>query len=81
MSKESASAPSPHWSVCIGIPSIATCRPRSYQKSDGLNVAASEGPYKDYLHQRWSEGARNVTHLVAELRKQGYHGSETIVFD
>ncbi|HEY6408785.1 MAG TPA: transposase, partial [Ktedonobacteraceae bacterium] len=38
-------------------------------------------PYKDYLHQRWSEGARNVTHLVAELRKQGYHGSETIVFD
>ena len=38
-------------------------------------------PYKDYLHQRWSEGARNVTHLVAELRKQGYHGSETVVFD
>ena len=38
-------------------------------------------PYKDYLHQRWSEGTRNVTHLVAELRKQGYRGSETIVFD
>jgi hypothetical protein len=38
-------------------------------------------PYKDYLHQRWSEGARNVTHLVAELRKQGYRGSDTIVFD
>jgi transposase len=38
-------------------------------------------PYKDYLHQRWSEGAQNVTHLVAELRKQGYRGGETIVFD
>ena len=38
-------------------------------------------PYKEYLHQRWSEGARNVTHLVAELQKQGYRGSETIVFD
>jgi transposase len=38
-------------------------------------------PYKDYLHQRWSEGARNVTHLVAELRERGYRGSQTIVFD
>ena len=38
-------------------------------------------PYKDYLHKRWSECARNVTHLVAELRKQGYRGSATIVFD
>jgi transposase len=37
--------------------------------------------YKDYLHQRWTEGARNVTHLVAELREQGYRGSDTIVFD
>ena len=38
-------------------------------------------PYKEYLHQRWSEGARNVTHLVAELQKQGYRERETIVFD
>jgi transposase len=38
-------------------------------------------PYKEYLHQRWSEGARNVTHLVAELRERGYRGSATIVFD
>ncbi len=38
-------------------------------------------PYKDYVHQRWTEGARNVTHLVAELREQGYRGSDTIVFD
>ncbi len=38
-------------------------------------------PYKDFLHQRWAEGARNVTHLVAELREQGYRGSDTIVFD
>jgi len=38
-------------------------------------------PYKEFLHQRWAEGARNVTHLVAELREQGYRGSETIVFD
>jgi transposase len=38
-------------------------------------------PYQDYLHQRWSEGARNLTHLVAELRGKGYRGSDTIVFD
>ena len=38
-------------------------------------------PYKDYVQQRWSEGARNVTHLVAELRERGYRGSQTIVFD
>jgi transposase len=38
-------------------------------------------PYKAFLHQRWSEGARNVTHLVTELREQGYRGSQTIVFD
>jgi hypothetical protein len=46
-----------------------------------LIVAASEGPYKDYLHRRWNEGERNVTHLVAELRGQGYRGSDTIIFD
>ena len=28
-----------------------------------------------------TESARNVTHLVPELRDQGYRGSETIVFD
>jgi transposase len=38
-------------------------------------------PYKDYLHQRWTEGVCNVTHLVAELRDQGYQGSDTIVCD
>jgi transposase len=37
--------------------------------------------YKDSLHRRWREGERNITHLVAELREQGYRGSDTIVFD
>ena len=37
--------------------------------------------YKDSLHRRWSEGERTITHLVAELREQGYRGSDTIVFD
>ncbi len=38
-------------------------------------------PYKDYLHQRWTEGQQNVTHLIAEIRAQGFRGSDTIVFD
>jgi transposase len=38
-------------------------------------------PYKDYLHQRWAEGQQNVTHLIAEIRAQGFRGSDTIVFD
>jgi len=50
----------------------AIVRPRRRSKLD---------PYKDYLHQRWGEGAHNVTHLVTELRERGYHGSATIVFD
>jgi transposase len=52
------------------LPAIA--RPHRHSKLD---------PYKDYLYQRWSEGDRNVTHLVAELRERGYRGCETIVFD
>jgi transposase len=38
-------------------------------------------PYKDYLHQRLAEGQENVTHLIAEIRAQGFRGSDTIVFD
>ena len=38
-------------------------------------------PYKDYLHQRWATGQQNITHLVAEIRAQGYQGSATIVHD
>jgi predicted transcriptional regulator len=38
-------------------------------------------PYKDYLHQRMQEGQRNATHLVADLREQGYRGGSTIVRD
>lgn len=38
-------------------------------------------PYKDYLHQRLQEGQHNATHLVAELRQQGYRGGSTIVRD
>ena len=38
-------------------------------------------PYKDYLHQRVQAGQCNVTHLVAELREQGYRGGSTIVRD
>ncbi|GAC1652813.1 MAG: ISL3 family transposase [Ktedonobacteraceae bacterium] len=38
-------------------------------------------PYKDYLHQRLAEGQENVIHLIAEIRAQGFRGSDTIVFD
>jgi transposase len=38
-------------------------------------------PYKDYLHQRSLAGQHNITHLVAEIRAQGYRGSATIVHD
>lgn len=32
-------------------------------------------PYKPYLGQRWAEGCRNATALLAEIRAQGYRGS------
>lgn len=38
-------------------------------------------PYKDYLQQRWSEGQQTITHLIEEIRAQGYRGSATIVHD
>src|SRR6266536_6450440 len=38
-------------------------------------------PYKDYLHQRLSEGEQNVTHLIVEIRARGFRGSSTIVRD
>ncbi len=38
-------------------------------------------PYKGYLHQCWTEGQQNVTHLIAQIRAQGFQGSDTIVFD
>ena len=38
-------------------------------------------PYKDYLHQRWAAGQHNITHLVAEIRAQGYRGGASIVHD
>jgi len=38
-------------------------------------------PYKAYLHQRIQEGQQNATHLVEELRAQGYPGGSTIVRD
>ena len=38
-------------------------------------------PYKDYLHQRWEAGQQNITHLVNEIRTQGYQGSATIVHE
>jgi len=38
-------------------------------------------PYKDYLHQRLQEGQQNMTHLIADLREQGYRGGSTIVRD
>ena len=38
-------------------------------------------PYKAYLHQRWVDGQQNVAALLAEIRAQGFHGSDTIVYD
>ena len=38
-------------------------------------------PYKAYLHQRWAEGQQNVTHVIKEIRAQGYQGDESIVHD
>ncbi len=38
-------------------------------------------PYKAYLQRRWSEGQQNVTHLIKEIRAQGYQGGESIVHD
>jgi transposase len=38
-------------------------------------------PYKPYLRARWAEGARNIKHLLAELRERGYRHGETIVYD
>jgi transposase len=38
-------------------------------------------PYKEHLHQRLAEGQLSVTDLIAEIREQGFRGSDTIVFD
>jgi transposase len=38
-------------------------------------------PYKAYLHQRWATGQQNITHLIADIREQGYRGSATLVHD
>jgi transposase len=38
-------------------------------------------PYKEYLHQRLVQGQPSVTNLIAEIREQGFRGSDTIVFD
>lgn len=38
-------------------------------------------PYKASLQQRWAQGQRNIPHLIAEIREQGYRGGDTIVFD
>jgi transposase len=32
-------------------------------------------PYKAYLHQRWETGQQNVTHLIEEIRAQGFRGT------
>jgi transposase len=36
-------------------------------------------PYKPYLGQRWAEGCRNATALLAEARGQGYRGSYRVL--
>jgi transposase len=38
-------------------------------------------PYKDYLLHRLEEAQPSVTDLIKEIREQGFHGSDTIVFD
>ena len=36
-------------------------------------------PYKPYLGQRWAEGCRDATALLAEVRGQGYRGSYRVL--
>ncbi|MDE3725350.1 ISL3 family transposase, partial [Nocardiopsis sp. N85] len=36
-------------------------------------------PYLAYLHQRWNEGRTDAVRLCAEIREQGYQGSERTV--
>ena len=43
-------------------------RPKRSSKLDPYKA------YKDYLHQRWAAGQQKITHLVAEIRAQGYRG-------
>jgi len=38
-------------------------------------------PFAPFLRQRWEEGCHSVTHLLAELREQGYRGCYTVVKD
>lgn len=47
-----------------------TCATTSTSKGD---------PFKPYLHQRLSAGARNATTLHAEIVEQGYTGSYPIL--
>jgi transposase len=38
-------------------------------------------PYKNYLHEQWALGHRNIAHLITDIREQGFAGSGTLVFD
>jgi transposase len=42
---------------------------------------ANEGPYKQYLRERWATGQCRASSLLSELRERGYRGGETLVYD
>jgi hypothetical protein len=44
-------------------------------------VEACEGPYKEYLRERWATGQCTARSLFAELSARGYQGGATLVSD
>ena len=81
MSRESARWPLPaclDWTVirCATISRL----PPSLNWSEP-SVEACEGPYKEYLRERWATGLCTARSLFAELRARGYQGGATLVSD
>ena len=71
-----------------GLPAPAVRRYLRAGSADELLSAVLAGPrsrpspldpWKPRLNQRWAEGCRNATVLLAEIRQLGYHGSYNAV--
>jgi transposase len=52
--------------------------PQDLPARDGQRATRVQ-PYLAYLHQRWNEGCTDAARLCAEIREQGYRGSERTV--